>query len=98
VGRQFIVFLRWIAMRCVPSSLAQSTEQFELVDFGAMSSYSVAFMDGWFSLLLAAARQDREDCMRWSLELAISLATRAMSAFSIFLSFVVYLTKALDHE
>ena len=26
-------------------------------------------MDNWFRLLLAAAQQDREGCLRWSLEL-----------------------------
>jgi len=39
------------------------------VDFGATRSYSATFMDNWFRLLLAAAQQDREGCLRWSLEL-----------------------------
>jgi predicted unusual protein kinase regulating ubiquinone biosynthesis (AarF/ABC1/UbiB family) len=43
--------------------------QVELVDFGATRSYSPAFMDNWLRLLLAAAQQDREGCLRWSLKL-----------------------------
>ena len=43
--------------------------QIELVDFGATRSYSAAFMDNWLRLLLAAAQQDREGCLRWSLKL-----------------------------
>ena len=46
-----------------------STGQVELVDFGATRSYSHAFMDNWLRLLLAATGQDREGCLRWSLEL-----------------------------
>jgi predicted unusual protein kinase regulating ubiquinone biosynthesis (AarF/ABC1/UbiB family) len=46
-----------------------SSGQVELVDFGATRSYSHAFMDNWLRLLLAAAGQDREGCLRWSLEL-----------------------------
>jgi aarF domain-containing kinase len=40
-----------------------------LVDFGATRSYSHTFMDNWLRLLLAAAGQDREGCLRWSLKL-----------------------------
>jgi predicted unusual protein kinase regulating ubiquinone biosynthesis (AarF/ABC1/UbiB family) len=43
--------------------------QVELVDFGATRSYSAAFIDNWLRLLAAAAQQDREECVRWSLEL-----------------------------
>jgi aarF domain-containing kinase len=43
--------------------------QIELVDFGATRSYGAGFMDNWLRLLLAAARQDREGCLRWSLKL-----------------------------
>ena len=43
--------------------------QVELVDFGATRSYSSAFIDNWLRLLLAAAQQDREGCLRWSLKL-----------------------------
>jgi aarF domain-containing kinase len=43
--------------------------QIELVDFGATRSYSDAFMDNWLRLLLAAAQQDKEGCLRWSLKL-----------------------------
>ncbi|KAI0255626.1 ABC1-domain-containing protein [Lactifluus subvellereus] len=46
-----------------------TTRQIELVDFGATRSYGAAFIDNWLRLLLAAAQQDREDCLRWSLEL-----------------------------
>jgi len=45
------------------------TRLVELVDFGATRSYSPAFIDNWLRLLLAAARQDREGCLRWSLKL-----------------------------
>ena len=43
--------------------------QVELVDFGATRSYSSAFIDNWLRLLLAAAQQDREECLRCSLKL-----------------------------
>jgi aarF domain-containing kinase len=43
--------------------------QVELVDFGATRSYSSAFIDSWLRLLLAAAQQVREGCLRWSLKL-----------------------------
>lgn len=43
--------------------------QIELVDFGATRSYSAAFIDNWLHLLLSAAQQDREECLRWSLKL-----------------------------
>jgi len=43
--------------------------QVELVDFGATRSYSAVFIDNWLRLLVAAAQQDREECLRWSLEL-----------------------------
>ena len=43
--------------------------QIELVDFGATRSYSAAFIDNWLRLLLAAAQQDREGCLHWSLKL-----------------------------
>jgi len=43
--------------------------QVELVDFGATRSYSSGFIDDWLRLLLAAAQQDREGCLRWSLKL-----------------------------
>ena len=46
-----------------------SSAQVELVDFGATRSYTHAFIDNWLRLLLAAAAQDREGCLRWSLEL-----------------------------
>jgi predicted unusual protein kinase regulating ubiquinone biosynthesis (AarF/ABC1/UbiB family) len=43
--------------------------QVELVDFGATRSYTSAFIDNWLRLLLAAAQQDREGCLRLSLKL-----------------------------
>ena len=43
--------------------------QIELVDFGATRSYGAEFIDNWLRLLLAAAQQDREGCLRWSSEL-----------------------------
>jgi len=76
-----------------------TSEQLELVDFGATRSYSVAFIDDWLRLLLAAARQDREDCMRWSLELGYLTGDESdVSVLQYFFPFTVYLTKALDHE
>jgi aarF domain-containing kinase len=46
-----------------------ASRQVELVDFGATRSYSAAFIDNWLRLLLAAAQQDQEECLRRSLEL-----------------------------
>ena len=43
--------------------------QIELVNFGASQSYSAAFIDNWLHLLLAAAQQDQEGCLHWSLKL-----------------------------
>jgi hypothetical protein len=43
--------------------------QVELVDFGATRSYSSASINNWLRLLLAAAQQDREGCLRSSLKL-----------------------------
>jgi predicted unusual protein kinase regulating ubiquinone biosynthesis (AarF/ABC1/UbiB family) len=51
------------------SRIHHDPSQVELVDFGATRSYSSAFIDNWLRLLLAAAQQDREGCLRWSLEL-----------------------------
>ena len=55
----------------------------------------------WLHLFLAAAQQDREACLRWGLERAISLAKRMMSvALSAILSLLRYLAnrERLDHE
>ncbi|KAF8724473.1 hypothetical protein AX14_008768 [Amanita brunnescens Koide BX004] len=46
-----------------------STRQIELVDFGASREYSQEFMDNWLHLLQAAASQDRDACVQWSLRL-----------------------------
>ena len=43
--------------------------QIELVDFGASREYSQEFMDNWLHLLQAAASQDRDACVQWSLRL-----------------------------
>ncbi|KAG5644287.1 hypothetical protein DXG03_008773 [Asterophora parasitica] len=45
------------------------TRQVELVDFGATREYSKDFMDSWLRLLQAAASEDREACVEWSLKL-----------------------------
>jgi len=45
------------------------TRQIELVDFGATRTYSKEFMDNWLHLLQAAAAEDREACIEWSLKL-----------------------------
>ncbi|EPQ56068.1 hypothetical protein GLOTRDRAFT_41127, partial [Gloeophyllum trabeum ATCC 11539] len=45
------------------------TRQVELVDFGATREYSKEFMDNWLHLLQAAASEDREACIDWSLKL-----------------------------
>ena len=39
------------------------------MDFGATRTYSKAFMDDWFSILQAAARGDREECIESSLRI-----------------------------
>jgi aarF domain-containing kinase len=44
-------------------------EQVELVDFGATREYSKEFMDSWLRLLQAAASEDRDACVEWSLKL-----------------------------
>lgn len=43
--------------------------QIELVDFGATREYSKEFMDNWLRLLKAAASEDRDACIEWSLKL-----------------------------
>lgn len=43
--------------------------QVELVDFGATREYSKEFMDHWLKLLQAAASEDRDACVEWSLKL-----------------------------
>ncbi|KAF5376145.1 hypothetical protein D9615_007657 [Tricholomella constricta] len=45
------------------------TRQVELVDFGATREYSKDFMDSWLRLLQAAASEDRDACVEWSLKL-----------------------------
>ncbi|KAF9468373.1 ABC1-domain-containing protein [Collybia nuda] len=45
------------------------TRQVELVDFGATREYSKEFMDSWLRLLQAAASEDRDACIEWSLKL-----------------------------
>ncbi|KAG5650397.1 hypothetical protein H0H81_012387 [Sphagnurus paluster] len=45
------------------------TRQVELVDFGATREYSKDFMDSWLRLLQAAASEDRDACIEWSLKL-----------------------------
>ncbi|RDB23565.1 Atypical kinase COQ8, mitochondrial [Hypsizygus marmoreus] len=46
-----------------------TTRQVELVDFGATREYSKEFMDSWLRLLQAAASEDRDACVEWSLKL-----------------------------
>ncbi|KDQ54699.1 hypothetical protein JAAARDRAFT_60642 [Jaapia argillacea MUCL 33604] len=45
------------------------TRQVELVDFGATREYSKEFIDNWLRLLQAAAEEDRNACIEWSLKL-----------------------------
>ncbi|KAG6828186.1 hypothetical protein H0H92_008845 [Tricholoma furcatifolium] len=45
------------------------TRTIELVDFGATREYSKEFMDKWLHLLQAAAAEDRDACIEWSLKL-----------------------------
>ncbi|KAF5325897.1 hypothetical protein D9611_000781 [Ephemerocybe angulata] len=45
------------------------TRQIELVDFGATRTYSKQFMDGWLSLLQAAASGNKEASVEWSIKL-----------------------------
>ncbi|KAI0338606.1 ABC1-domain-containing protein [Trametopsis cervina] len=44
------------------------TRQVELVDFGATREYSKEFIDSWLRLLQAAASEDKEACLDWSLK------------------------------
>ncbi|KIL65391.1 hypothetical protein M378DRAFT_526963 [Amanita muscaria Koide BX008] len=46
-----------------------STRQIELVDFGASRQYAKEFMDSWLHLLQAAASDNQDACIKWSLEL-----------------------------
>jgi aarF domain-containing kinase len=39
------------------------------VDFGATREYSKEFIDDWLRLLKAAADDDRDGCVEWSLKL-----------------------------
>ncbi|KAJ7254151.1 hypothetical protein C8J57DRAFT_1658250 [Mycena rebaudengoi] len=45
------------------------TRQVELIDFGATRAHSKEFIDRWLHLLQAAAQEDREACVTWSLKL-----------------------------
>jgi aarF domain-containing kinase len=47
----------------------EQTQQVELIDFGATRSYSKEFIDKWMHVLQAAVAEDREGCVKWSLEL-----------------------------
>jgi len=44
------------------------TRQIELVDFGATRAYSKDFIDNWLRLLQAAASDDRQACIDWSVK------------------------------
>ncbi|EKM52440.1 uncharacterized protein PHACADRAFT_126247 [Phanerochaete carnosa HHB-10118-sp] len=46
----------------------KSTRRIELVDFGATREYSKEFIGSWFRLLQAAASDDRQACIGWSLK------------------------------
>ncbi|KAH7882197.1 ABC1-domain-containing protein [Phlebopus sp. FC_14] len=46
-----------------------SAQQVSLVDFGATREYTKEFMDNWLHLLQAAASEDRDGCVDWSLKL-----------------------------
>ncbi|KZT00373.1 ABC1-domain-containing protein [Laetiporus sulphureus 93-53] len=45
------------------------THKVELVDFGATREYSKEFMDNWLHLLQAAASDDPDACIEWSIKL-----------------------------
>ncbi|OCH84962.1 ABC1-domain-containing protein [Obba rivulosa] len=45
------------------------TRQIALVDFGATREYTKEFIDSWLRLLSAAAAEDRDACIEWSLKL-----------------------------
>ena len=71
------------------------------MDSGATRSYSATFMDNWLRLLLAAAQQDWEGCLRWSLELGYLTGEGNDVGHSIydFLPFCdIGLIERLDHE
>lgn len=42
--------------------------QIELIDFGATREYSKEFIDNWLRLLQAAASDNRQACVEWSLK------------------------------
>ncbi|KAI0083612.1 ABC1-domain-containing protein [Irpex rosettiformis] len=44
------------------------TRQIDLIDFGATREYSKEFIDQWLRLLQAAASDDRQACIDWSLK------------------------------
>ena len=52
-----------------PAGAHGRCSQIELVDFGATREYSTEFMDNWMHLLQAAAADDRDACIAWSLKL-----------------------------
>ena len=49
--------------------MTNAVHQIQLVDFGATREYSKAFIDLWLRLLSAAAADDRDGCIEWSLKL-----------------------------
>ena len=75
---------------CPSLFFSHDQSQVELVDFGATRNYSSAFIDDWLRLLLAAAQEDREGCLRWSLKLGY-LTGEENDVSS--LSFLLYSTK-----
>ena len=73
-----------------------SSGQVELVDFSATRSYSHSFMVNWLRLLLAAAGQDHEGCLRWSLELGCLTGKEKDVSLTYQISFpVAHLTKCV---
>ena len=58
-------------------------EQIELVDFGATREYSREFIDSWLRLLRAAASDDRDACVEWSLKLGYLTGQENEVTFSI---------------
>lgn len=63
----------------------------ELVDFGATREYSKEFMDNWLHLLQAAASDDRQACIDWSLKVGYLTGEENEVSYHLLLVCRVYL-------
>jgi predicted unusual protein kinase regulating ubiquinone biosynthesis (AarF/ABC1/UbiB family) len=71
--------------------------QIELVDFGATREYSKVFMDNWARLLGAAAEDDREGCVHWSLKLGYLTGDENEVRLCAACSYSILITGVLDN-